>query len=60
MHTYKLIQLDFPAEAKVLYQKIIREIRLQRQSLRELSMVLDNALLEAKLKLIVEPSYSNQ
>lgn len=60
MHTYNLIQLDFPAEAKTLYQKIIREIRLQRQSLRELSMVLDHALLEAKLKLIVEPSYSNQ
>lgn len=52
---YSLIQFDFPAEAKVLHHEITREIRLQRQSLMELSMVLDNTLLEAKLKLIAEP-----
>lgn len=53
---YQSLQRDPSFEQRALYDKIRSETQLQRRSLRQLSMVLDPALLEAKLGLLVEPA----
>jgi len=49
---YDALLLDYPAEGQELYEQVIREVRLQRRELDDLSNVLELSLLEAKLGLL--------
>ena len=49
---YGLLDASYPEEWSALYRQISNEVRLQRRSLAELSMVLEPALKQAKLELI--------
>jgi hypothetical protein len=49
---YGLLGMDDPKEWDTLYRQISNEVRLQRRSLAELSMVLEPSLKQAKLELI--------
>jgi hypothetical protein len=51
-HLYGLLDAGYPEEWSALYRQISNEVRLQRRSLAELSMVLEPALKQAKLELI--------
>jgi len=53
---YQNLQREPNYDQRALYDKIRSETQLQRRSLQQLSMVLDPALLEAKLALLVEPA----
>lgn len=52
MEIYSLLKTDLPAEWVELDARITNEIRLQRQSLDELTMVLEPSLKQAKLELL--------
>ncbi len=49
---YGLLDASYPDDWSTLYRNISNEVRLQRRSLAELSMVLEPALKQAKLELI--------
>lgn len=56
---YDLLQLEYPADFKKLYGEILAEVRRQRQWLTDMRMVLEPALLEAKLQLLPPPEESS-
>jgi pSer/pThr/pTyr-binding forkhead associated (FHA) protein len=49
---YGLLGVSYPDEWRTLHRQISNEVRLQRRSLAELSMVLEPGLKQAKLQLI--------
>ena len=55
MEIHELLETDADQERGELYAKISREVRLQRQSLNELEMVLDHSLRTTKLELLPVP-----
>lgn len=52
MEIHKLLEVDTRPEWNELYARISKEVRLQRQSLQELEMVLEPSLRRAKLELL--------
>lgn len=52
MEIHKLLDIDTQSEWYELYARITKEVRLQRQSLTELEMVLEPSLRRAKLELL--------
>lgn len=54
------LAIELPAENGRLHDEIAAEQRRQRQSLVELSMVLDQKLLEAKLRMLSAPTETNR
>lgn len=52
---YKLLKYDDASEGLDLYQSILQECNLQLRSLRELRMVLEPSLLDAKIRLLPDP-----
>lgn len=53
---YQAVDVDYTPDWKKLYDEILRAIKLQRRRLNEKKMALEPAILQAKLKLIAEPS----
>jgi len=56
---YSLLKISLPAEWAALDARVSNEIRLQRQSLEELTMVLEPSLKQAKLGLLPVPQSSD-
>ena len=52
---YDLLREAYPETARKLYDDILAETRRQRQSLADLRLVMNSALLEAKLQLLPNP-----
>lgn len=52
---YKLLKFKDTSGGLALYQSILQECNLQLRSLRELSMVLEPSLLDAKIRLLPDP-----
>lgn len=59
-HSYDALRLNYPSEWKTVNDQIRSEIKLQRQSLNDLSMVLAPPLLKTKLDLLAGSQGCNQ
>jgi pSer/pThr/pTyr-binding forkhead associated (FHA) protein len=57
---YRLLNTPYSTDWDTLNRAILREIGLQRRSLRELAMVLEPSLLAAKLELLPDPQHSDE